>query len=199
NLLQAAYEKIDMDDAFAAMEMEGTTFADWEDENGELPVDGEEEIGYNENKRLVDNPFDETGKLKPNASYMSGEFDYLYETDGISRISRFKTDHLRLTEREGRLSHNPNTPGKLEKDHAGHLIGDRFGGSPELDNLISQSSGVNQSQYKKIENQWAKAIKEGKQVKVDVEILYEGDSMRPTGFNIQYEVNGKYFERNISN
>ncbi|MHB1316202.1 MAG: hypothetical protein ACYCX2_12125, partial [Christensenellales bacterium] len=41
NLLQAAYEKIDMDDAFAAMEMEGTTFADWEDENGELPVDGE--------------------------------------------------------------------------------------------------------------------------------------------------------------
>lgn len=39
---------------------------------------------------------------------------------------------------------------------------DRFGGSPNLDNIVSQSKDVNLSQYKKIENQWAKAISEGK-------------------------------------
>ncbi|MCY7791647.1 MULTISPECIES: DNA/RNA non-specific endonuclease [Bacillus] len=44
------------------------------------------------------------------------------------------------------------------KDHAGHLAADRFGGSPELDNLVSQSSNVNQSKYKRLENKWAKAI-----------------------------------------
>ncbi len=35
-------------------------------------------------------------------------------------------------------------------DHAGHLIGDRFGGSPELDNLVSQAQRVNSSEYKAI-------------------------------------------------
>lgn len=93
------------------------------------------------------------------------------------------------------MPHDPNTPGKVKGDHAGHLAGERFGGSPELDNLISQSSNVNLSQYKKIENQWAKALDNKKQVKVK----YEGDSPRPSEFNIQYEIDGKYSERDILN
>lgn len=67
---------------------------------------------------------------------------------------------------------------KLDGDQAGHLAGDRFGGSPELDNLVSQLSNVNLSQYKKIENQWATAIKQGKKVKVNVEVKYEIDGKR---------------------
>ena len=44
--------------------------------------------------------------------------------------------NLQLTSREQRLTHNANTPDKVKgQDHAGHLIGDRFGGSPNLDNL----------------------------------------------------------------
>lgn len=117
----------------------------------------------------------------------------------MGRISKFETDNLQLTNRESRLPHNPDTPGKLEGDHAGHLAGDRFGGSPELDNLVSQASNVNLSQYKKIENEWATAIKEGKQVKVNVEIKYDGDGLRPSEFNVQYEIDGKYFERDILN
>ncbi|HJF31183.1 MAG TPA: DNA/RNA non-specific endonuclease [Sporosarcina psychrophila] len=35
------------------------------------------------------------------------------------------------------MPHDPNTPGKVKGDHAGHLAGERFGGSPELNNLIS--------------------------------------------------------------
>ena len=93
------------------------------------------------------------------------------------------------------MPHDPNTPGKVKGDHAGHLAGERFGGSPELNNLISQSSNVNLSQYKKIENQWTKARDNKKQVKVK----YEGDSPRPSEFNIQYEIDGKYSERDILN
>ena len=44
------------------------------------------------------------------------------------------------------------------------MFGDRFGVSPELDNLVSQASNVNLSKFKKIENQWAEAINEGKKV-----------------------------------
>ena len=144
-------------------------------------------------------PFNEAGKLKPNIKYKAGEYDYLYETDDMGRISKFETDNLQLTNRESRLPHNPDTPGKLEGDHAGHLAGDRFGGSPELDNLVSQASNVNLSQYKKIENVWATAIKQGKQVKVNVEIKYDGDGLRPSKFNIKYTIDGKPFSRNILN
>jgi len=145
------------------------------------------------------NPFNEAGKLKSNIKYKAVEYDYLYETDGMRRISKFETDNLKLTERQSLLPHNPDTPRKLDGDHAGHLAGDRFGGSPELDNLVSQSSNVNLSQYKKIENQWDTAIKEGKQVKVNVEIKYDGGGLRPSEFNVQYEIDGKYFERDILN
>ena len=61
---------------------------------------------------------------------------------------------------------------KLEE---GRQAGDRFGGSPELDNLVSQSQNVNLSLYKKIENEWAKAIGEGKKVTVNVDIIYDGN------------------------
>ncbi|URZ14855.1 DNA/RNA non-specific endonuclease [Clostridium felsineum] len=124
-------------------------------------------------------------KLKPNIRYKTGEFDYFYETDNIGRIEKFETDNLKLTERSNRLPHSKNTPGKLRgKDNAGHLAGDRFGGSPKIDNLVSQLENVNKSQYKKIENQWAKALEEGKQVKVKLDIKYEGNSMRPSKFNV---------------
>ncbi|WP_231887502.1 DNA/RNA non-specific endonuclease, partial [Paenibacillus jamilae] len=147
----------------------------------------------------TDKPFDENGSLKSNIKYKAGEYDYSYETDGLGRLNKFETDNLQLTKRESRLDHNPKTPGKKSGDHAGHLAGDRFGGSPELDNLVSQSRKVNLSQYKKIENQWAKALKDGKEVKVKVDIEYEGDSLRPSKFNVQYEIDGKFTERSILN
>lgn len=85
----------------------------------------------------------------------------------------------------------PNTHGKQEGDHAAHLAADRFGGSPELANLVSQSSHVNLSTYKKLENEWAKAIKEGKNVQVEVNVIYEGASKRPAKFVIVHTIEGK--------
>ena len=150
-------------------------------------------------KVFTDNPFDESGNLKPNSKYQTGEFKYNYETDANGRISNWNTDNLQLTERDARLNYNPDTPGKIEGDHAGHLAGDRFGGSPELDNLVSQSQNVNLSQYKKIENQWAKAISEGKEVTVNVDIKYDGDGLRPIEFNVEYTIDGDFFSQSILN
>ncbi|WP_329767634.1 DNA/RNA non-specific endonuclease, partial [Bacillus nitratireducens] len=139
-------------------------------------------------------------RLKPDIRYKTGEFDYFYETDSLGRIEKFETDKLQLTEREKRLSHSKNTLGKVKgEDNAGHVAGDRFGGSPKLDNLVSQLEKVNKSIYKRIENQWATALEEGKHVKVNVEIKYDGVNLRPSEFNIQYEIDGKYFERDILN
>ena len=150
-------------------------------------------------KVLTDNPFDEAGNLKPNIKYQTGEFKYNYETDANGRISNWNTDNLQLTERDGRLNYNSDSLGKIEGDHAGHLAGDRFGGSPELDNIVSQSQNVNLSQYKKIENQWAKAINEGKEVTVNIDIKYDGDGFRPIEFNVEYTIDGDFFSQSILN
>ena len=53
-------------------------------------------------------------RLKPNVRYKTGEYDYFYETDNLGRIEKFETDKLQLTEREKRLSHSKNTPGKVK-------------------------------------------------------------------------------------
>lgn len=141
----------------------------------------------------------ENGKLKLNCKYQAGEYEYIYKTDSEGRICNWSTDDLKLTERAERLPHDSNTPGKIAGDHAGHLAGDRFGGSPEIDNLVSQSSNVNLSQYKKIENQWAKAIEDGKTVKVNLDVIYEENSLRPSKFVIEYEIDGELFEKKLLN
>ena len=79
------------------------------------------------------------------------------------------------------------------------MAGDRFGGSPELDNLVSQSQNVNLSQYKKIENEWAKAIGEGKEVTVNVEVKYDGEGLRPVEFIVEYTIDGDFFSQIILN
>ncbi|WP_379150886.1 DNA/RNA non-specific endonuclease [Paenibacillus sp. sgz5001063] len=133
-------------------------------------------------------------KLNPNIRYKTGEYDYFYETDNLGRLSKFETDYLQLTKRKERLPHSKNTPGKIKgKDDAGHLAGDRFGGSPKIDNLVSQLSDVNQKQFKKIENMWAAALnaKPPKKVTVDIEMIYSEEGVRPDKFIVKYTIDGK--------
>ncbi len=166
---------------------------------------GKPNTGYNgstindSKKTFVNNPFDNAGNLKADVKYQTGEFNYNYETDSLGRIEVFQADDLKLTERTDRLTYNPNTPGKLPGDHAGHLAGDRFGGSPFLDNLVSQSSDINLSQYKKIENQWAKAISEGIKVQTQVNVKYQGNNSRPYRFIIDYVIDGELFSQTLIN
>ena len=85
------------------------------------------------------------GKVpKPNVVYEAGEHRYLYRTDEVGRIDRAYAEDLQLKLHEDRLRHNSNTLDKEIGDHAGHIFGDLFGGSPELDNLVSQAKDVNQ-------------------------------------------------------
>ncbi|WP_250278936.1 DNA/RNA non-specific endonuclease [[Clostridium] colinum] len=148
---------------------------------------------------ITDGSHLENGKLKPNIRYMTGEYNYIYETDSKGRICKFETDDLQLTKRTKRLKHAKNTPGKLKGDHAGHLAGDRFGGSPEIDNLVSQSSINNLSKYKALENKWAKALEENKKVEINMKIEYNNDDLRPSKFIIEYKIDGDKFSVDLDN
>ena len=69
--------------------------------------------------------------------------------------------------------------------------------NPKLDNIVSQSQNANLSTYKKIENQWANAISNGQEVTVKVDIKYSGDSLHPTELDVEYTIDGEFFNQDI--
>ena len=80
------------------------------------------------------------------------------------------------------------------RDHAGHLIADVFCVSPELDNLVPQAKNVNLKQYREIEREWKKALKKvppDNITDLKIEIIYDGNNVRPNAFKIKYKKNGR--------
>ena len=65
--------------------------------------------------------------------------------------------------------------------------------------MTSQLSGVNLTDYKKLENQWAKALDADLDVSVKVKINYEGTSVRSSSFDIEYTIDGESFSKLIPN
>ena len=138
------------------------------------------------------------GILKPNCAYVTGENNYIYKTDELGR-QYGATACLQLKKHDKRKGNVGKPAGKLPGDEAGHLFADMFGGSRFLDNLVAQSFNVNRSQYRKMENTWQRALKDGKSVYVDIDINYEGNGFRPTSFDITYYIDGEYTMLRIYN
>jgi hypothetical protein len=61
-------------------------------------------------------------------------------------------------------------------------------------------SALNLSEWKIMENSWAKALSAGQKVKVDITIQYGGEmAARPTMFNVTYWIDKKRFTENFPN
>lgn len=142
------------------------------------------------------------GTLKPNQEYTTGENKYKYQTDNNGNIISAHADELKLKTHGGRLKHKAQTPGKLPYDAAGHLFADQFGGSPDLDNLVSQSSDINRgikgssNTYRSMERQRSDALKNGQRVTdVDIKISYKNRSSRSSSFRVTYKMDGEAFRR----
>lgn len=142
-------------------------------------------LGYLRDGQLISN----TG-LNPNVIHAS--CGYQYKTDNLARICNY-SGQLRLQDGIRNTGEQILAGGidRLKGDQGGHLFAYRFGGSGGLDNLVAMSGRtVNQGAYKKLENLWAEALESGKQVFVDGQCIYEGDSMRPVKFIVSYIIDG---------
>lgn len=117
---------------------------------------------------------------------------YAFETDAQGRVA-LASGWLHLAQDEREYDKVQTDIGKLGKgdDEGGHLIGARFGGPTQAFNLVPQNSNLNRSEWKKMENSWAAAVKSGQPVYVLVQPDY-GDSpgARPVGFNVSYQIGG---------
>lgn len=131
--------------------------------------------------------------LKPNVEYTSTA-GYTYKTDEQGRIISAE-GKLNLGEAQ-RNTHAQKVVGRedrLPDDEGGHLIASIFEGSGGLDNLVPMNGNLNKGEWKKLENMWAAALKEGEKVEVRITPIYIAGSQRPYSFDIEYKIaDGKW-------
>lgn len=150
------------------------------------------EVPYGEHRKKNDK--NEIVELNPNVRYKDKN-GYYYETDSLGRIIKAKTT-MGLKLKKAARNHKAQTSAggkwRLEGDHGGHLFASIFNGSGELDNIVAMNGNLNQSVYRKLENKWKRALEQGQRVDVDIELVYEGESLRPSGFNINYAIDNEW-------
>ncbi|NFQ68129.1 DNA/RNA non-specific endonuclease [Clostridium sporogenes] len=160
-----------------------------EGKSSEGATDTVEKVKYGEQYTKVD------GKkvLKPNVEYTTNE-GYKHKTDNMGAIDEVEGT-LKL--RDGKRSlYAQRTAGgdyRLADDDGGHLIGSQFLGSGKLDNLVPMNSQINRAGRKwyNMETEWANALKEGKDVQVKIQNIYESNNLRPVSFKIKYTIEGE--------
>lgn len=139
-----------------------------------------------------------TRQLKENIIYESK--GYYYQTDELGRIKKAQ-GKLRLEDGVRNKGDQLKAGGddRLPGDHGGHLFAKVFAGSGEIDNLVAMAAIVNNSKYRKVEKQWENALKEGKEVQVTIDLVYDGSNKRPNKFNINYSIGKKKNNLTIPN
>ena len=143
--------------------------------------------------------------LQPDTRYIVDNGTYIYETDTVGRVV-YAEGHLdQIVDAADRVR-NPSEQrlaggaDRLPGDHGGHFFATLFGGPGEGINLTGQHAHVNLSDYKRLEIIWADAIKDGKTVRVEVTATYPGDKLRPSQYDVTYQIgNGREVQRTIDN
>jgi hypothetical protein len=129
----------------------------------------------------------ELNNLKPNTIYRVDD-RYDYHTDEYGRVSKVEgtLDHKTMD----RNTYQQCKAGRCGEsgDEGGHLIASIFAGPGEGLNILPMNANLNKGEWKKLENSWANALKEGKKVEVKIEPVYLGDGKRPDGFNVLYKI-----------
>ena len=155
------------------------------------------------------NSYDDNGnlyridkELLPDKEYTVNGYDY--KTDHQGRIIE-ASGKLHLKDHSGykQIKDSLRDIGKgdenEETDEKGHLVGDQFGGKDGLENAIAQDAVLNKNDYKNLENSLARQVADGKDVRVQIEPLYEGKSHRPTAISFTYSINGEQSVRIFPN
>ena len=73
------------------------------------------------------------------------------------------------------------------------------GGGLMVDALSPRGNTLNQGEWKIMENSWAEAIKNGKEVDVKIKVVYDGNSKRPSRYDVEYWIDGAYNEEHFVN
>lgn len=162
-----------------------------------------------------------TDSLKPNSTVEIGGRMYdtddngnVFKVDGyellpnkeyvIDGVTYTTDDQARITSCEGMAKKMPDgerdniaqvlAGGEDRKagDQGGHILARVLGGAKGIENMLAmRGTAINQSVYKRMENEISRALDDGKEVGINVDIDYKGDSHRPSKITVTYSIDGK--------
>ncbi|WP_178120943.1 hemagglutinin repeat-containing protein [Pseudomonas atagonensis] len=133
----------------------------------------------------------ELNKPQPNTVYKV-DGNKVYQTDHLGRVEKVEADLADIVRDRNKYQQCKTGKCGLEADEGGHLIASIFDGPGERINMVPMDGNLNKGVWKKMENSWAKAIDEGKDVSVKILPTYSGSSVRPDSFVVTYRIgNGR--------
>lgn len=147
-----------------------------------------EKVYYDDNGKQ----YREGDSLTPDNNFEKNGYEY--QTDEVGRVVSVE-GKLQIKNHEGR-NEMPDkrdvvAHGEMKfSDDRGHLIADRFNGSGELENLVPMDRKLNQGDFAKLEDTLAEAVKDGADVRMKVEPVYNGDSNKPIEIRVSYSIDG---------
>ncbi|RIX50803.1 DNA-binding protein [Paenibacillus nanensis] len=135
--------------------------------------------------------------LQKNVKYITPE-GYTYETNEFGHIESVEADLQLGTGTRNQYAQSTvgdedrirgNYP---ERDDGGHLIGNQFKGSGDIDNLVPMNSQINEAggKWHQMEKEWASALERNGDVVVKIKPQYTGNSARPDSFIVEYSIDG---------
>nr|WP_274704021.1 DNA/RNA non-specific endonuclease [Rhodococcus qingshengii] len=133
---------------------------------------------------------------QPNTRYIVDN-RYIYDTDAAGRVVNAEgfLDRLTTSDRSKGRQRNAGKPDRLPGDEGGHTFAAMFHSPGEAINLTAMRADLNRiglREFGKIEDEWAKILKQGGTVQPRVSIQYPGDSLRPSVYAIEWhDLSGK--------
>lgn len=135
--------------------------------------------------------YKKNGELLPNTEYTVNGNTYLTDENG----NKISCDAQPQIHEEGKRNtaeqREAGGEDRKEGDQGGHIIARILGGAEGEENLVPMRGTINQGDYKKMELEIKRALEEGKQAKIHVNLEYEGTSSRPTKLMATYTIDGK--------
>ena len=128
--------------------------------------------------------------LKPDTAYQLDN-GHTYITNAQGKVNYVEADLNKIA--MDRNNYQQNVVGKSGEanDQGGHLIASSLGGAGDRINLLPMDKVLNNGTYKKMESDLAKALDQGKDVSVKIDVGYpDGGGVRPNSFIVTTTING---------
>lgn len=135
--------------------------------------------------------YKKNGELFTNAEYTINGNTYETDENGNKISCDSKPTYTDEGYRNTKEQKESGGDERQENDDGGHIIAKILGGSEGEENLVPMRRTINRGDYKKMENEIAKALQEGKKVILHIDIQYDGNSQRPAKISVEYNINGK--------
>ena len=138
--------------------------------------------------------FKADGKLLPNTRYMLEGSTYVTNEYGSIISCDAQLKYSPEGDRNLKEQREAGADERLEGDDGGHIVARMLGGTEGGENLIPMRRTLNRGDYKIMENQIAKALQEGKDASLHLDLSYASHVQRPDLIKSVYSIDGNRTE-----